>query len=180
VWTEIDGWSWSGTIRNGKGWLVEIGTSHQIRWSILWCTTSSHHYFCTTEIAKQKNLIFLIPLVKMLYFIRGLNLPEHLSKYSKLMEFFFFVIKNLGTLPYMDRFGHWTAIFGRTLSSHKMYFQLGQGRTQVWVTHGSSRVYLWEYLWVLYSWIPDTYSYRWLWVQVQVFWVVGTHMSTHR
>jgi len=28
-------WSWSGTIRNSKGWLVEIGMSHQIRWNIL-------------------------------------------------------------------------------------------------------------------------------------------------
>jgi len=42
-------WSWSGTVRNGKGWLVEIGTSHQIRWNILrehnWGVPSVHIKF---------------------------------------------------------------------------------------------------------------------------------------
>jgi len=40
------GWSWSGMIRNGRGWLVEIGASHQIRWNILrehnWGVPSAH------------------------------------------------------------------------------------------------------------------------------------------
>jgi len=52
-WDEIM-WPWSGTIRNGKGQLVEIGVSHQIRWNILrehnWSVPSVHikfiYYVC--------------------------------------------------------------------------------------------------------------------------------------
>jgi len=43
------GWLWSDTIRNGKGWLVEIGASHQIWWNILrehnWGVPSAHIKF---------------------------------------------------------------------------------------------------------------------------------------
>ena len=39
-------WSWSGMIRNGRRWWVEIGTAHQIRWNILrehnWGVPSAH------------------------------------------------------------------------------------------------------------------------------------------
>jgi len=42
-------WLWSGTIRNGKGWLVETGASHQIWWNILrehnWGIPSVHIMF---------------------------------------------------------------------------------------------------------------------------------------
>jgi len=49
VWWDVMVWLWSGTIRNSKGQLVEIGTSHQIRWNILrehnWGVPSAHIMF---------------------------------------------------------------------------------------------------------------------------------------
>jgi hypothetical protein len=56
----------------------------------VWCNAASGHYFCTNKIPPRKKAGLLIPLAKMIVFMRGTKSPNRFLKYSKLKEIFFF------------------------------------------------------------------------------------------
>ena len=57
-----------------------------LSFSYLWCRLHSHHHFCTTNPGEPAFPQSLIPLVKMLLFMRGDDWPVKIQFESKLTE----------------------------------------------------------------------------------------------